>query len=307
VASLAVFYPYARRQFRIANARQEWLDEYKRARFVAEHEAKELLRLAAAYEEFLDWAVILGAVLHRPGGAPPAAAPDTVDLGAVPVPEAVAVSEAVADPRQRLRLAAVIGRRHFHRSWASGLLDSFTRASMAELKYEKGRNPGDPDPQPEVDREARRRLRDDLMSGRPAAAFVRKVRADVAVRVGQTSVGELFSGLCPPHDGGPERFLTEPVAPPDPAAGGPESFSWPWWRPGQGPTKDETTTWAPASVKVPHGVEVCPVAVSANGAAVLLWVGRLDVSMPGRWPALRMAQEPHRGPEDPDSDLTGIG
>lgn len=305
-ASLAIFYPYARRQFRLANARQERFEAERRARAVAEHEAKELIRLAAAYTEYRDWAVILGAVLHRPGGAPQAAAPDTVDLCALRLPNAVAVSAAETDQRQRRRLAAVVGRKHFHRGWASGLLIGLKRESMAELKFAKGRSVDDPDPEPEVDREAREYLIADATSGTAGEVFGRRVRDDVTRHVGELALAELFSGLTSSQDVSPTEFLLAPMAEPGPD--GPlESFSWRMWRPGRSPHGDETIVWVPASVPIPGRSGLRTTGMDERSSVVLLVGVRLDASTSARWSDLAIFEEPRPESGGQDSDLGGIG
>jgi hypothetical protein len=298
------FYPYAKRQFRAANARLTTLDADLRARFVAEHEAAELLRLSAAYKEFIDWAAIIGSVLHRPAGKLPEtrhADPAKLDL-----PDAVRIGITETDLPQRRRLAAIVGRRHYRRGWASGLLVELTAMSMATLKFEKGLAENDPNPEPEVDWQARKRLLDDLMSGK-AEIFGRRIRDDVHRCTWHLPLREVFSGLEAPHEQEPEDFLTAIISPPP--AGLRESFSWPLWHPGRGPTEDQTYIWAPPSIAAPDFAAETRLLTADGGPTSLIWTARLDVSAPGRYADLtsfRDADEP--GPDrDGPPDLNGVG
>lgn len=303
--SLLVFYPYARRQFRRANALLKRFNEDEAARVVAEHEAGELLRLAAAYKEYLDWAVIIGSVLHRPGGSldHQAPEPDPADLD---LPDAVGIGAAETDLRQCRRLAAIVGRRHFHPGWMSGLLIDLTSKSMEDLKYEKGEADNDPTPEPEIDRRARARLRDDLMSGL-ADTFGQRIRENVARNVIEQPLDELFSGLRAAKNSTPHKFLTVIwERPPSPVR---ESFSWPLWRLGRSPSEDTEYVWKPPAVAASSQsvVDVAPV-VHSDGTVRLLWTARLDVSGPGLWSDLRIFEKQEPGAaETTRQSLDGVG
>lgn len=146
--SVSVFYAYLKEQLQSFNRYNRTWFAYEQARTTAEHEAGELVGIAAAYVEFQDWAHVIGQLLIRPGGPLPELPDDPVVLDALTLSAALVVARASTDDEVARRLAAQVGHRHMRSGWISALYEGLAGHTMSKLKRSRGQHSDDVDPDP---------------------------------------------------------------------------------------------------------------------------------------------------------------
>jgi hypothetical protein len=189
---------HLRKQFQAAHKANRVWTQYENARGAAEHEAGELVRLAAAWTEYQDWAPMLATVLYTAAGAGGTPPPDPVDLGKLARPWAFGVATAETNPRLLDRLASIIGKRCFRQGWLSQLYTRTQDSVMTDVKFDRGLPETTANPDPDTDSRARRVLGDKVADGLAEQVLLAEIHEVVAEQVVDLGPGELFSAACPP-------------------------------------------------------------------------------------------------------------
>jgi hypothetical protein len=146
-----MFARYLRRLFQIEHRRDRENAEYSAAVSSAFHAADQIVRLGAGYQQLQDWAEITGWMLHHPEGEL-AGLDDVDDVDtALQTPASHRLGLASWDEGSMRRLAAIVGRNLFGRSWLSNLFVEYRDAAMAQLRYELGHDDATPAPDPDWD------------------------------------------------------------------------------------------------------------------------------------------------------------
>lgn len=144
---------YLRRVFQIEHRRDRENAEYLAAVSNSLHAAGNLVRLGSHYQQLQDWSEIIGWMLHHPER----------DLGEIEdgqvqidlaAPASHRIGRAGWDDRSMRRLAAIVGRSMFGRSWLSNLFVEYRDTAMRQLRYELGLDESAPEPDPDWDTRA---------------------------------------------------------------------------------------------------------------------------------------------------------
>jgi hypothetical protein len=145
------FIRYLRRLFQIEHRRDRENADYHSAVSSTFHAASHLVRLGAIYQQLQDWGEIVGWVLHHPEGELGDEEEEVDVETGLATPASHRVGQACWDEGSLRRLAAIVGRNLFGRSWLSNLFVSYRDIAMAQLKYELGYDAAVPDPDPDWD------------------------------------------------------------------------------------------------------------------------------------------------------------
>jgi hypothetical protein len=197
--SAVLVFPYLVTQFQQSRRHNLVVAEYEDARRSAEHEAVELIRLAAAWEEYADWASMIASVVHQTSTPDDEPDRDPVDIAALPRPSAFVVARAETDGLQA-GVAATIGRRCFGLGWITEFYTRLTNELMERLRSDRGLAADDPAPDPDTDLLARRFLRGELASGAAHRRLLADIRAVTSAQVPDLAVANLFSDVRPVGD-----------------------------------------------------------------------------------------------------------
>jgi hypothetical protein len=144
------FLRYQRRMFKIEHRRDRENAEYHAAVTDTFHAAAGLVRLGSMYQQLQDWGEITGWMLHHPEGELDATEDIAVEVD-LAAPASHRIGLAQWDDGSMRRLAAIVGRSLFGRSWLSNLFVEYRDASMAQLRYELGHDESAPEPDPDWD------------------------------------------------------------------------------------------------------------------------------------------------------------
>lgn len=317
LASVWVFYAYLKEQLQSFHRYNRTWFAYDQARTTAEHEAGELVGIAAAYAEFQDWAHVIGQLLIRPGGPLPELPDDPVVLDALTLPAALVVARASTDDEVARRLAAEVGHRHMRSGWISALYEGLTGHTMSKLKRSRGQRPDDVDPDPDYDSEARATLLAELRKGCAVEYFGQAVRQHSADHINAQPPGELFSRLDagnPPQqvEVDPGAFLAG-ICPGHGEKAGTNLFFRRLWRPQpQIATSSGTVRmWLPAGIEcdLPRTAgETLKPSVAPRSTVIVLQSVRIDSTAPGPWSELTVfGRPPEENPGEAERDWGPIG
>ncbi|QUQ63862.1 hypothetical protein [Kutzneria sp. CA-103260] len=305
LASAVIGFLHLRKQFQAAHRSNLAWAAYENARAAAEHEAEELVRLSAAVGEFSDWAAVIGWIVHQGPVSDDQLPPDPVDLATMTRPWAFGVAEAVVDDQRLGHLAARVGRRCLRPGWLSALYTRTSSQVMTQVAFDRGLGPEAPDPVPEVDSTARRRLCAELVDGLALRSFTAEIQAVTVDQTAGMALSDLFSGVQPPAASSiPIADFLDAVG-----GGGESSFNRRLWTAESGfpdvPVVPVTWTSALADPRADEGgpVWLCPDEKTITALAV-----RVEVSAPVRWSELAVFRQEKADvevePFDPDG---GIG
>ena len=309
--SLFAFWLYLRRLFSVLDRHHRRRVRYEAAQRGAEHWARELRRLDAAYREYLDWAGIVGRTLHRGAGSPRDSDPAGPDLAGLVMPAAFKVATARTEEGLKRRIAAQVGERYFRQGWIGALYRDLARDSMSRCRFERGQPDSDPEPTPDTDSLARRYLLTDLVSGAPSRRLSTRRREEVIAYVRERAPDELFSTAS--DAGGREHsagtFLTS-LCPHARHEGDGEAFNGRFWR--LRPYRVDRTTavrlWLPKrSVTADPQTAGEAMEPTADGtpAALTFRTARLDVSAPVLWSDLLLFDRGCGREASPDPGAAG--
>jgi hypothetical protein len=234
VGWLIAFLRYQQRLFQIQYEFDRAHRDYLNAIVQAEHDAVETVRLSSLYDQFLDWAAVVSAMIHHPEGHvadPQASDPIAPD----DPPFAMRIAEGVPSEETLRRTSAVVGRGVFRRGWLGNLYESYVTEAIRELKHEMGLADDAPDPDPDRDLASpppRVFVRHRVESGALAGQWHARVRSSVDEALTLLRLGDLFESARALADeellpaGEPERFLADVL----PAATGVPPISRQLWR-----------------------------------------------------------------------------
>ncbi|MGH3754930.1 MAG: hypothetical protein ACRDRP_19980, partial [Pseudonocardiaceae bacterium] len=311
--ALGAVHGHLTRRFQLANQRNPALERCLGAFERAEHAAHALVRLSAAYEQYLDWAAAIGWVLRS---APPPAGrggEDPLDDCDLATPHAMAVAEGRTDGQRRTHLAFGVGKLAVRRGWIGACFAEFSQRQMALLTHSWWRADHEPAPDPDVEPIARRQLVGALASQDAEPPLTGWMRGRVADFLATRPAQDLFTGLDDangqPLPDPPAAFLTAIFPPPDPDPR-PDGFAYRLWRirPGGPAITVRTAAWKPASVSLPPTIAAEDLDPREDPAAFTLLTARLDATPPMPLTDLSIfaPTHPHPPAQNPSAP-TGLG
>lgn len=199
VGTSIILFVYLRKAFQEAAKANRLWERYENARLAAEHEAVELIRLAAVRSAYERWHPVLARTLHVAARDAVLTPEDGTDLEALSRPSAFVVGEAETDPRLLARLSALVGRRTFQRGWLSALYARVLAESMSELKFRRGLPVEAANPDPDVEPAAHRELADRIRAGLADHTVIDDVRDIIGEQVRSLGLTDLFCAVHPVH------------------------------------------------------------------------------------------------------------
>jgi hypothetical protein len=196
IGSVLAFMAYQREMFRIAHAAERGIHSYTEAVYNARHDAVELLRLSALYDQLRDWAEIIGWMVHHPGGAE--GDRHVADEDPPPVETPAALRVGVGRPSADMLMGATLraARVEFRVGWLTKLFERYRTSSMAAVKLLAGLGDTAPDPDPDRDTvlpPTRLSLLEHLAEGRFSQEWRDEVRAGVVGVLKDLDPTALFS------------------------------------------------------------------------------------------------------------------
>jgi hypothetical protein len=145
------FLQYRRIRAELRRQRSSHEDAFASALVDAEHAARAVVRLTAAADQLRDWSEIIGRLVHRPWGEPPA----VEDAGGGDPPSrslrAVDVVRTQFSPEAVTRLSAVVRRDLTGRGWLTDCYTGASRRAMEALAARWGLRPDESLPDPDDD------------------------------------------------------------------------------------------------------------------------------------------------------------
>ncbi len=292
--SALAFSPYLRREVQLTHRRSA--DRYARheAAAAALHEAEQLVRLAAAYQDFRQWATVIGSLVHLPSGLERKQREDSFDPRELVLPSALRFAIARSDGPVKRRIAGMVTRECFGRGWLSTLCSDLERQSIED--------------DPQAARLAARYLAAELGKGAVQRRWEAGIRQRIVQRITSLEPDALFSRLCAVGGGALEESLHDffsGICPDQHGHAIDESFADRMWRVGPQTVevKGHVRLWLPTFVKPPDpGTPHEPSGwVAGDGAtALVLRAARVDVTEPTLWSDLQMF---NAGPGDSGAGL----
>lgn len=182
------FVKYQRTLFRLRHRAERGVGEFEHAWAQAQRAAVEASRLGSLYQQMVDWADVVGWVVHHPWSrssiaVQAAAGPSSLGAEGLPAAMSVAVAEA---PDERLHTLGVrYGRRIFDRAWLHELYEQLLAQQTARFcstnALELDSPQADPDVDtPQVPNGARAHLLEGLASGDAQGSLLDATLADIA-------------------------------------------------------------------------------------------------------------------------------
>ena len=151
VGMTILFIRYLRRMFQLKHRLAMENAAYQAALSDAVDAAGALVRLGSIHEQLQDWAQIIGWMLHHPeGGLGDGSGEVQVEVG-LRTPASHSIGVARWEETVLRRLAAIVGRDIFGRSWLSNLFVRYRDEAMQQLKFEQGMDASAPSPDPDWD------------------------------------------------------------------------------------------------------------------------------------------------------------
>lgn len=258
-----------RKEFQAAHKANLVWTAFENARGAAEHEAGELVRLAAASAEYQDWVSIVAAVLHTAAGTEHESPPDPVDLRALVRPSAFGVAAAETNPRLLDRLAAIIGKRCFRQGWLSGLYSRTEDVVMTEVKFDRGLPETTANPDPVTDSRARRELTGQLRDGLTERLLLDDILRIATEQMADLGPHELFSAVQPPT--GTPMPATEFMVALLPASDGGAPFNRRLWSVESGFREDVAEPLTQQSGLTRQGTAITMQTVRVDATAAAMW------------------------------------
>jgi hypothetical protein len=194
---------YERNVFKLQYQLEIGLLDTLNALHAVEHTAKEFGRLRSMYEQYLDWAEIIGWIVHHPEGDETIEAAEAAEFPRLVRPRAVEIGIGTISEDHSVRLIGQVARQQFGQGWLNDLYTQYELASMTRwrLRMTSG---GGIDPVSDcTDRGARAFLLSEVESGRLAEQWVLRLRDTVQANVGEARPAELFQRVdrIPAEDG----------------------------------------------------------------------------------------------------------
>jgi hypothetical protein len=313
--ALLMVYDHLRARFQLANQRNRALEDYLGAIECAEHATQALVRLITAYEQYLDWAKIIGRVLYSSRTPDDGVPEDPLDACELVMPKAMDLARGRTDLERRTHLAFGAGKFSVKRGWIGACFAEFTQREMEALKDGWWRGAHEPEPDPDVESAARGHLLRVLESRESEPLLTGWMRERVADFLRGRRPSELFTSLddVKGHalEVSPAGFLTAIFPPPGPP-GRFDGFAHRLWRlraTGSGP-EVRIMGWRPAAVDLPHsGAQIQTLDPNPQGGdALTLLVARLDATRPMPLEDLSIFTEaPKSRPPEAEPAPTGLG
>jgi len=194
---------YERKVFKLQYQLEIGLLDTLNALHAVEHAAKEFGRLRAMYEQYLDWAEIIGWIVHHPEGDERVEAAAAAEFPRLVRPRAVEIGIGTISEDHSVRLIGQVARQQFGPGWLNDLYTQYEHGAMTRwrLRMTSG---GGIDPVSDCsDRGARAFLLSEVESGRLGEQWVLRLRDAVQANVGEARPAELFQRVdrIPAADG----------------------------------------------------------------------------------------------------------
>lgn len=284
----ASFLPYHRAKYQFERRLQLLIAEREFACDLLLHSAAEVTRLTEIYRQFVQWAEILGYVVHAPWGSDPWVPPEP-DTTPLPedLPPATTYGSGVVGADQLAALANQAARELQQQGWLGDVYHQIVDSSMATLVRTEGR-PADEKVTPDEDSPltpngARDFLLDDLRRHRPQGEARRSAFGKISSFCSGVSPESAFetvvTGDGERHD--VRAFLTAI----QPKGNEEELFDQLLWTPGarlaHANRVERTLVWAPEALRGTEtgraSVRFVPASITDSGAHLLELV-RVDLS-----------------------------
>lgn len=193
------FVVYLRQMFRLQHRIALENADYQAAMTNAIDAAGALIRLAAMHEQVQDWAQIIGWMLHHPEGDLKGHDGDAeVEIG-FRTPASHNIGVARWEEGVLRRLAAIVGRDLFGRSWLSNLFVRYRDDAMQRYKFEQGLDAGAPNPDPDWDPRSpgpRGYLLARLASREPGAAWTEETVGEIGQKLNAIDPNDLLDRVA---------------------------------------------------------------------------------------------------------------
>jgi len=187
------FFLYQRRLFQLAGRFNKALAAYENAVYAAEHDAREVVRLASVYDQARDWGEIVAWMVHRPEGpSVPSERPDGTK-----VPQgcfAAGFAEGRSTPDSETTAGAKVANVVFARGWLTNLYEQYKVAILDRYQRGRGLDPKltTADPDSDIADPSRLPVLKGLQDGTEAAEWQQDVRRHVEDQLAVTNPDDLF-------------------------------------------------------------------------------------------------------------------
>jgi hypothetical protein len=196
---------YRKALFRLVHQYDTERALYAHATEEAIHSAREVARLTDLYSQLVDWAEIVGWMVHHPWGrslafSDPMPGPGSLD--ATSLPSAMSIGRASTTDAQLNNLSARCVNRVFQRGWLTGLYGDLERREKERWAYEQACTPGDRQVDPDRDTPlmptgARQLMLDLLRSGGAQNGNVEHTVATIEQFCVEQEPGDVFAVVEP--------------------------------------------------------------------------------------------------------------
>ena len=307
IASFLVFLRYQREMFRLAHRHNRRVHEFRVASRDAQHDSREVIRLASSYEQARDWGAVIAWMLHRPEGPADRSSGDDRLPAELVTPLALTRAAGKATAPSLQRVASQVANDRFQRSWLSDLYLSHVDSTMGTLAHERGLDAGSVrfDPDSDVVDPKRQYLADAVRRGVPASAWRATVTTSARNHLARTNPEDLFPEVVHLDDSQPgkvvpARQFLDDVGPSNGAVEGALPLLATFWsRSAINNARHRTTAvhvWLPEAARrsaqggglTTHPLEVGP----RDDDSFMLQAIRVDLAGPVSWQDVATSPEP---------------